>query len=1146
MSNEAEPIEEPAEAPEQPSTGQSGQSGNRLWRGCRRGAILCMEGAAMVTGLLVILAVILGWRLSNGPLHFDFLTEDVTEALNAAADPLTVEIGDLAIVWDNSEARLKLTAQQILARRSDGGLAAQIPQAELALDILQLIRGRWVLQEITLIDPTIRMTRLADGRLTVDLSRTATEVAPSVPPTPIPAPTPSDDGQSLTATTTNELEQAITAFLAILDAGAGGRASVLEAVAIRDGSVLVVDQMEDRRLRLHGLDISVLRTLEGLALIGNAELQPDFGRPSFDVTGRLDLAADSMDLSGTIAVDQLPLSMVTETARIQAGVDLSKYTIGETHLVASLSWDWPAITTMGSGIAGLRLTVNQEPDETLFIPVDEATRVPLSDLQVAVTYDQDAGRIEVVDTAVTVGEATIELSSVALLEDGAWQVDADIGVPLLPVPSTLQLLPEKTGIAGLDWSRRNVRSGVITDLKADLSLAVPVDAPATFSVEDLTGTFALADATVQYQWALPPATEVVGTGTFNTEAVVLTLPSGRIHTVQARDTTVTIDEFDAEFPNLVVDGFARGPFKDVMTALNHPRFGYADFLGLDLDELAGTVDTKMRFELPLRAGLPAEEVEVDVDGNLIGGATNAIFADLPISNANLAMTIDGEGLRARGDVTAGALRLSISWHQFFSLQRAVGTALDFSGRITADELEEAGLPVSSYLGGAVEVNGRVVDYNGDHNGGATEVQAAVELTDTTLTLETAGLDAAPATGSILANIKIEPSGGTDLSSLAIDIDIEGAGPLSVSAVGRVEPEGDLGIRANRIRWGVTDVAVAFDKAASGDWDLTVEGPTLDLRPFLGDAEEAAEEAPVPDGARAGWMDGGGGDWVSDDGHRRTIIYAVERVLMEEGVVWQELRGQTELAPQSWPSVLIQGDVGGSPVTIEMSGDRQQPLELTIDIGDLGGVLAAYDSGVPVRGGRLRFDGTGEPWSRSALVLDGAVALEDFRLADTPALAQTVTVLTEEGLVSLDPNAGFGFDRFEAELLFKDGKLQVSDGRARGGQFGFTLDGLVDLDAQTLDLNGTLVPVYTLNSFIGAIPLIGTLLTGGDGEGLFAASYTVDGPFDNTDLSINPLSALAPGIIRTLLFSPEDPTIEGASGDQQEALAPPPGMVDHGG
>ena len=82
----------------------------------------------------------------------------------------------------------------------------------------------------------------------------------------------------------------------------------------------------------------------------------------------------------------------------------------------------------------------------------------------------------------------------------------------------------------------------------------------------------------------------------------------------------------------------------------------------------------------------------------------------------------------------------------------------------------------------------------------------------------------------------------------------------------------------------------------------------------------------------------------------------------------------------------------------------------------------------------------------------------------------------------------------------------------------TSNGVVDLGRDRLDLQGTIVPAYALNSIIGNIPVIGPLLLGGEGQGLFAANYQVTGSAADPQVSVNPLSALAPGFLRRL-FQP---------------------------
>ena len=77
----------------------------------------------------------------------------------------------------------------------------------------------------------------------------------------------------------------------------------------------------------------------------------------------------------------------------------------------------------------------------------------------------------------------------------------------------------------------------------------------------------------------------------------------------------------------------------------------------------------------------------------------------------------------------------------------------------------------------------------------------------------------------------------------------------------------------------------------------------------------------------------------------------------------------------------------------------------------------------------------------------------------------------------------------------------------------------------MDITGTIVPAYALNSLIGQIPLIGEILTGEKGGGVFAANYSLRGPLYDPDPSVNPISALAPGFLRKFfeLFSGERST-----------------------
>ena len=61
--------------------------------------------------------------------------------------------------------------------------------------------------------------------------------------------------------------------------------------------------------------------------------------------------------------------------------------------------------------------------------------------------------------------------------------------------------------------------------------------------------------------------------------------------------------------------------------------------------------------------------------------------------------------------------------------------------------------------------------------------------------------------------------------------------------------------------------------------------------------------------------------------------------------------------------------------------------------------------------------------------------------------------------------------------------------------------------------------YTANSLLSEIPVLGDIVVGRKGECIFALSYLVQGDFDETQVVVNPLSALTPGFLRGI-FKPK--------------------------
>ena len=69
------------------------------------------------------------------------------------------------------------------------------------------------------------------------------------------------------------------------------------------------------------------------------------------------------------------------------------------------------------------------------------------------------------------------------------------------------------------------------------------------------------------------------------------------------------------------------------------------------------------------------------------------------------------------------------------------------------------------------------------------------------------------------------------------------------------------------------------------------------------------------------------------------------------------------------------------------------------------------------------------------------------------------------------------------------------------------------------MRGTFIPLYGLNNMFGQIPLFGIFLGGGSKEGLVGVTFEVVGPTSGPVLRVNPISAVAPGLLRKFFDFP---------------------------
>src|SRR6202034_1647515 len=145
---------------------------------------------------------------------------------------------------------------------------------------------------------------------------------------------------------------------------------------------------------------------------------------------------------------------------------------------------------------------------------------------------------------------------------------------------------------------------------------------------------------------------------------------------------------------------------------------------------------------------------------------------------------------------------------------------------------------------------------------------------------------------------------------------------------------------------------------------------------------------------------------------------------------------------------------------------------------------------------------------------GTLVVHDFAVHDESQLERAVNNGTQpRGNVIDFSNMRVVFNRMP-------GRVSLHDGVVRGPLLGGTIDGMVDYARDDVHMRGTLVPLYGPNNLLGQVPVLG-LFMGGDKERLFGITYEEVGHPGNPVLRINPISALAPGLLRKVFEFPAD-------------------------
>jgi hypothetical protein len=1064
----------------------------------RRSTRILIEAVIGVLAGFVLLAGMAIWRLSAGPVHMDFLTPYLEAVFAETKSGLSVEVGDTVLTWEGWSRTLDLRARQVEMRNAKGATIALFPDVSVTLSMRALLRGTVAPMEIEVIDARVSLVREPEGRF-----RLVTGAEPK---------TEAEGGE--TVGDEREFSRLVPSLvdLFLRDQDPSSPLGYLTAVRVVDGQFIVIDRRLDTiwfapagrmELRRHGAGVAAFMDFQ--VTIGTHMADANLALLFDEAQERITVAAKLSDVRADALAAVLPVPEALSGFRIPLEANIKGALTADGRLTA-VSFD----VTGGAG--------------ELTIPSLLPTTQSVSSFSVSGVLDGSADRLEIEQAELQFGTQDQPGPSLSLAGtvdglSGDMSIEAEAKVRDLPSEDLAIFWPEQLVRGGRAWTLGNIERGSAKSGRLAMTARVADGDFNAIEVVKVEGGFEYEGLTVHYLKPMPPVTGVHGSAVYDGKTLRFMIADGKAGELAVKDVRVDLLGLVDKNPRIEIRGDGTGPLRAALELLDHEKLDLLDRIGIGSAGAGGQAAAALTFRFPLIRGVALKDIDVSAEAKITQGSVAAFLLDRDATDLEMALEVDRQGMQAKGTLKLAGVAAEMDWQEDFTGGAEERTVLKLEfPEIDGEGRSNLGLDFESFVEGPISAS-MVAGIRHDREG---SVNLAANLTRARLSFpflhwrKPPNIDGQMRLTMTLRDRKITTFDRFDLE----------AGTLL--ARGRADLLPDRfdyqNIEFDQLSfYGTTLQGTSVVREDDGLLIDLGEG-VVDAASFLKDEETAEEKIQEKEASPE-----------QDKVPLRITGRALSSVHFAEGRFLTGVDLDLERGAKGWVRVNMRGEVprelwarkfNGDAVEVEEAAPEAKTFtmtfgpsgkddyRLTISMNDMGAALRALDVIDTIEGGNLIITGT-SPGPAPDNPVIGHIEAENYALKEAPVMNQLLNRAAREGAAGVVTDEGIAFDRLIGDFILQDGVVRTDLVRAYGGALGLTAKGTLDFETDKIDMRGTVVPAYTVNHVLGYIPLLGPLLIGGEGEGVLAVTYSIDGSISDPEVSVNPLSALTPGFLRGL-------------------------------
>jgi hypothetical protein len=612
-------------------------------------------------------------------------------------------------------------------------------------------------------------------------------------------------------------------------------------------------------------------------------------------------------------------------------------------------------------------------------------------------------------------------------------------------------------------------------------------------------TFPIENAEANYVTGLTHLTAVKGNGRLTGNSFTVDISSARIGPLVVSKGHASVPDLSAPDSPAEITAHIDGTTVDILKLTDLKPLHYATRFGIDPNQTKGAANVDLDFKLPLKRDLNIDSVAIAVKAG-VGGFGIVLGKGLRLADGAMRFDIDNNHLHAYGTSALATSRLTLDWIEDFKTRKDITTRVAIKGMLDDAGRNALHIHVNDYLSGVVGINGTLTG----HRGQITSADMNLDLTPSVLAVDLVGISKPagfPASGHGTAIF------GPQSALQSADLKITGPS-IQAMLSAAFGPDGAMtSLNAPSVRSGSSnDFSFNLVRNAGGV-DIAVKGHSVDgSRLARRGSTSTGQNSPSANPS------------FDEPFH---ITVKVDRLALRNGVAIAPFSMDASGVDDRPSALVLNGTLGkGTTVSggITPAGNDRKLTFAANDVGVLARGLFGFNS---IKGGKLDLQVTlhgpaaNPPAEDPPNDYQGTMKLKDFRLLNQPFVARLFSAGSLIGFSNLLQGQGIAIDELRVPFVARNGVLAINDARATGPAIGVSAEGYLDRPKNELAVQGTLVPLFGINSVLGYIPLLGDLLVSKPGEGIIGMTYTLSGNADEPRISVNPLSLVTPGILRRI-------------------------------